>query len=345
MGQFPRIRYNGQLVEKLDALGVQETERNLANKISPWRIYSGVLDPMSRSNWLSFCAAAGIILTNTTGVYGESQNAASNSTRNQHASVPIENFRPASDSGAYPFKLIEQTFGTEITTVQSTEDQKRAERGVEAEKKLADWTPWLFIVGLLEMAITGVGIYLLAKTLGHTKRAADAAVGTLTVITENGQRELRAYITVEPAGLEQLIMSSDVIGQAIIRNVGRIPARNVSVILEIKLSNNLETNFPKLDRNKVERVIQPGATMKQGTENEIATRQITRLTAKYAFVWGTVFYDDGFEKSPTRFTQFCHRYWVESHVREPDLLVLKPCVRVIIPVEQARYHTHGNNAD
>src|SRR5437762_411394 len=48
-----------------------ETERNIANKISGGRIYSGVFPAMSLSNWLHYLAIGGVLVASLCG--GESQ--------------------------------------------------------------------------------------------------------------------------------------------------------------------------------------------------------------------------------------------------------------------------------
>jgi hypothetical protein len=44
----------GQLVEKLAAIGVQESERNLNNKISRGGVHRSISAPMLRSDWASY---------------------------------------------------------------------------------------------------------------------------------------------------------------------------------------------------------------------------------------------------------------------------------------------------
>jgi hypothetical protein len=65
--------------------------------------------------------------------------------------------------------------------------------------------------------------------------------------------------------------------------------------------------------------------------------QAARLRAgeNWLYVWGRVEYDDGFGSA--RFTQFCHRYNMSG--AELGL------VSEGIPIWNARYHVHGNDAD
>jgi hypothetical protein len=75
------------------------------------------------------------------------------------------------------------------------------ERNAKAQERVANWTPWLFGVALLEAIITAGGVYLVYRTLfatrqavRHAERAADAAERALTASRISSEKQLRAYI-------------------------------------------------------------------------------------------------------------------------------------------------------
>jgi hypothetical protein len=65
-----------------------------------------------------------------------------------------------------------------------------------------------------------------------------------------------------------------------------------------------------------------------------------KVNSLYCFVWGIVYYDDGFGQKC--FTRFCHRYNAECyrHIREGFFIGKWGLVS-----EGAKYHQWGNEAD
>jgi len=59
-------------------------------------------------------------------------------------------------------------------------------RSADAEENAAYWAFWMVVVGALETAVTLIGVALVARTLIHTRRAADAA-----------QQSFRAMVRIE----------------------------------------------------------------------------------------------------------------------------------------------------
>ena len=78
----------------------------------------------------------------------------------------------------------------------------------------------------------------------YAKSAADAANSSAVsdreandLLRDNTALELRAYLSVEPSGITQLIGTDRAIGQVSVRNVGKLPAYNVGVTVYMKRSN------------------------------------------------------------------------------------------------------------
>jgi hypothetical protein len=223
--------------------------------------------------------------------------------------------------------------------------------------KVADWTPWIFGVAATEAFITFIGIVLVGLTLHYTRRAAEAArdavaeakeatqvaAGARRDSQEQSERELRAYLAVEPAKINRLYnLNSEAVGHVLVRNVGKLPARNVQVVVNLRWDQNKAFAPNTFPADVIEdRAIQPGASMRQGAPDYIPILT-ARQPDNYIFVWGIVRYDDGY--GYRRFTKFCHRYSGASHFRGVSPLPTE-YLAVIIEAEKARYHPAGNDSD
>src|SRR5260221_2319181 len=53
---------------------------------------------------------------------------------------------------------------------QSAEEKDEARRNLAAQEKIANWAPAVFWVALAELVLTGIGLFLLWKTLTETRR-------------------------------------------------------------------------------------------------------------------------------------------------------------------------------
>jgi hypothetical protein len=150
----------------------------------------------------------------------------------------------------------------------------------------------------------------------------------------------RAYLAVEPLGIRLLFEANRALGFIGIRNAGHLAARKVSCFISLKQSEkDDEKTFPLEKPNGVI-VIPPGATARMSgvqtlvrDSNATASHQRESILAKptYLYVWGIVYYNDGFRKK--RFTKFCHRYtWRKSDTSE--IRELDAC-----------FHDYGNDAN
>lgn len=125
-----------------------------------------------------------------------------------------------------------------------------------------------------------------------------------------------------------------VVGHVDIRNAGHLPARNVIWSLKFTLSEDDELNAFEIGGNETfygNNTIPPGTIMRQGT----FPITLTPNQIGYIYVWGRVYYDDGFRMR--RQTNFCHRY---------NLVMLRMMEdgRGIL-AQYGRYHEYGNDAD
>lgn len=218
---------------------------------------------------------------------------------------------------------------TEESRRQAHEQSEREDKAADRELSLVNWTKGLTAVTGLLVLFTG-GLWLATRRL-----VADAR--------KSSERELRAYIAVAPMGIAQLIGRTDSIGQVQLRNVGKLPAHRVFLSVHMAVTDDRDrTEFPVPPDDPMERAVQPGADMRQGSEDYIAVSKIIGGGGN-VFVWGVVWYDDGYGER--RFTRFCHRYSVSSHNRRIKWTVAPDKTRLILDADKARYHPSGNDSD
>lgn len=223
-----------------------------------------------------------------------------------------------------------------------------------AQQNMAEsamWTKWATWSGVI---FTGVGIFLVWQTLEANRQGTAAARAAVEHAEKTSKLELRAYIAVAPKGVVQLIGTQKVIGEVEVRNVGQLPARKVSIHVRMGVFTHrildpaelaIDADPVVTDQASVDRVIQPGDSLEQGARDPEPLVAVS-YDSEFVYVWGVVYYGDGFEKR--RFTRFCHRYAVAGRNHEfdedrPDFVPTSR--RCIIDTKAARYHQIGNDAD
>ena len=224
---------------------------------------------------------------------------------------------------------------------QAENDHRQAD--LEAQQDMAYWAYLMVIVSGISVAIAGTAVYLVYLTLREAKNTTDAARESVKATADTAKRQLRAYLSAVPSGINQLIASDEGMGHVTIRNVGQLPARNVDVYVFMKTADERTVDFPvPAGDENIKRVIPPGTEMTQGSQHRIRVEELHKVH-EYIYVWGIVYYadDDGYR----HFTRFCHRYNRASRNRSLNLAVNPKKTRSIYDADKARYHTEGNDAD
>lgn len=241
--------------------------------------------------------------------------------------------------------------------VEATNEHKRSEDDLVAQGDMALWAFWMVIVSLAGVVATGIGVAYVALTLREARNTTRAALRgnvltrkALRQAGDNAQRELRAYLVVEPDGVDQLIGMTEVIGKVRLRNVGRLPARKVTLVVRMARSQGVEMRasnrrshfaFPHPPIYS-DRVVQPDGEMRQGSEEYLAIPDLC-VPHHNIYVYGIAVYEDGY--GTPCFTRFCHRYSTDGRVRGINWKTLTTKSRTFIDTDKARYHTHGNDAN
>jgi hypothetical protein len=159
----------------------------------------------------------------------------------------------------------------------------------------------------------------------------------------------RAYLAVSPQGIQPLSGNSTgiCVAHICIRNVGRLPARDVTWFIESTISDDPAFNEMDVARNLAagEITIAPGIDVVQGSGmifgSELEKAQASQ-PSKFCYVWGVVYYVDGFTN--VRMTRFCHAYNCANLKDVYAKAELTLIVGKTIAADTARYHRYGNDA-
>jgi hypothetical protein len=168
------------------------------------------------------------------------------------------------------------------------------------------------------------------------------AAATLQLVLDGRQhskRELRAYVSVKPRGVKPLDGAGPLklIGTIRIRNVGKIPAHNISIFSTIEwCKSGARPDFVPKPLTDATISLHPRTWMEFGTYSAYELDKIERWGGEYLgflYVWGRITYTDDF--GTLGWTNFCHRY---------------PCIKMNdffrIRRRWARFHElSGNEAD
>jgi hypothetical protein len=166
---------------------------------------------------------------------------------------------------------------------------------------------------LITAVFTGVLALFTGRLWLSTNKLWSVTNKTLEHAERTTKRELRAYVSVEPLGINEYIGQNYLVGHFRIRNIGKIPAKDVSVYSTIALdTDGKRTSFPIGTARVSPTVLQPGAEMEfvsyEGWEippEQLDSKEPLKVKG-YLYVWGEVLYTD--ELKTAGWTAFCHRY-------------------------------------
>lgn len=204
----------------------------------------------------------------------------------------------------------------------------------EVDAQIAEYTWWLaLLTAALVLATVLLGVVALSGIIRQTK---DTKIAN------------RAYLSVAPLGIEPFGMESR--AHISVRNVGRLPAGDVSWFIDYAVSPNGKLDTFPIDETRFygkSFVIHPGAEMRRSKDCTLTEEQMQgfRVTdtrwRDFFYVWGEVRYVDGFGER--RSTKFCHRY--DNRGVEKVPVGRWYAGHAMITAESMRYHQFGNDAD
>jgi len=186
-----------------------------------------------------------------------------------------------------------------------------ADRGRELSSRVAaranNWAA-LFIA-----IFTAVVAIFVVRLWRSTEKLWTVISRTLQQAEQTSRKELRAYVSVEPLGITEYAGHHLLVGYFKVRNIGKIPARDVSIYSTIGLdAEAARKDFPIGTARISPTVLQPGAEMEfmsyEGypiPADQLDSEEPLKLGGNL-YVWGEVLYTD--ELNTMGWTAFCHRY-------------------------------------
>lgn len=214
----------------------------------------------------------------------------------------------------------------QVQVVPDAEAERLAAEDLEVQKSLSRAAWW-------QLGLAAVGTCALIVTLAFTARANwTAAIANTKAAEANALAkeafehsretaalELRAYITVLPGGVRAMKVRKGeppkFLGHIAVRNVGRVQAKEAMISVQMAISadrDRKDFQLPaKKDANRIGG-LPPDLDVPRGAVKSVAYAELAALQAvpKFVFVWGAVWYEDGFGIG--RETTFVHRYNVAS---------------------------------
>jgi hypothetical protein len=171
---------------------------------------------------------------------------------------------------------------------------------------------------------------------------------TLQHAEQTSRKELRAYVSVEPLGITEYAGHNLLVGRFNVRNVGKIPARDVSIYSTIGLdADATRRGFPIGTPRISPTVLQPAVKMEFLSHDgyPIPADQLDRdeplKLGGYLYVWGEVLYTD--ELNTMGWTAFCHRYPCEMFGVSASEASIGRVRNRSIDAKFARYHEEAGN--
>lgn len=232
--------------------------------------------------------------------------------KSQQKKAPAENLTPS-------LNKIETAIRNLITQQRAAQSQGPKDneiRDLKAQEGMARWAKAMFWATLAAVIVTLVGIVLIKKTLGETRRAATAAEGMLgeaakttmaahasvRVAQESAEHQLRAYVHPISASLE-MEESGRIIASLVFKNAGQTPAYKCECEYTLTFSHNLHSPGPADiehvgDRKSVATIgpkgTFPGSIIRQG---ELIPEFLRMLADREIaiFVHGHITYRDVFK--------------------------------------------------
>lgn len=289
-------------------------------------IHSGVFRLMSLSYWRPIVALAGwLALASHTQAQIVSEANSGKPNAAERNSSPTDNLGPA-------LARIEEGIKSVASAIEATQadpyakaDQKRGDSDLKAQQEMARWAFWMFIAAAASVFLTGVGVFLIWRTLKATRdtlkearRTTDTAIkaaetaeftnkiaeATVDETRVSNERQLRAYVHVANASMDA---SSNPIIRFTIKNHGQTPAKNLSVIIRTVIQKSIDEREELSDTpdgtEYGPRLLAPKAETTIPIEcSDYLVHRRFKNSDKRIYLYGRIVYKDTFDKM--RFTQF-----------------------------------------
>jgi hypothetical protein len=220
---------------------------------------------MSRSYWLPIVAVVGLALAGATNAQAISHNGGRHTRAHQAQTKPKTDAQPSALIAVQnDIQRVARALEAANDKQPSPAEQQQASDNLEAQQGMVKWARWMFCAAVLEALITASGVWLVYRTLYHTRiaskaardavveagRAADAANTSIEVTREIGQKQVRAYLHCIEA--KYMLVNDGIWCWPIVKNTGQSPAKNVRLdanarvwIVHADGTTNLDVSNPR----------------------------------------------------------------------------------------------------
>jgi hypothetical protein len=216
---------------------------------------------MSRRYCLPHIAAVGIVLAGCLGV-AEGQ-PIGNDTKGKSSASKIQD-KPQTDKSLLTLDTLQnqikdftRALVTAIDKPKSADEEERAKRDLKAQEEMAFWAKLMFFAAGVEACLTGIGVFLVWRTLLHTKRAADAAQDAVSEASaatasaaETAKRQLRAYVFAENVRIHEVKIGHIPKVTIVVKNTGQTPAYDLTGNFGMGFFDFPFVNLPELPTAK-----------------------------------------------------------------------------------------------
>lgn len=114
-----------------------------------------------------------------------------------------------------------------INEARARQNRTNEAEGLQAQKRIALWSKFMFFTSLFASAAAVFGLVWLRATWAETKRTADVA-------RDIGEKQVRAYLSVKSISIDdKLSTTGRVVAHMTYENTGQSPARNVHHELQV----------------------------------------------------------------------------------------------------------------
>lgn len=156
--------------------------------------------------------------------------------RAQHATTQAQQ-RPEQKGQPVDLAPLERAINSVTSAVEAlgknpkaAEEKERADRDLKAQEKMAKWARKLYYATVLSLVLTVFGLILIARTLHHTKRAANSSAEIVEVTRDSAERQTRAYVSVKSIKLTSLLEGAVPEAAVTLINSGHSPATQICAV-------------------------------------------------------------------------------------------------------------------
>ena len=182
---------------------------------------------------------------------------------------------------------------------QASDEKYRAEQDLHDQNEMARWAKWMFWDGIGETILTIIGVFLIWRTLIHTRKGAEAAASQVRIMRDASEDQLRPYVFISAA--EYWWQDSRKFIRATCTNGGQTPATYIEIGCFSKAVDHvahfarpIHNDLHYVSWSAVERDSESVQILPATIEADTATVKAAGFGKMQLFVLGRVKYGDVF---------------------------------------------------